>query len=205
MTFRKVLSVVPRVWKRLMVTFMCIFVAMFLYNLLTVMLFITVVMLAGDTSTGSAILILLLILYAVGFVYMSIVWQLASVVSVLEEDYGIRAMAKSKDLIKGKLGLSIIVFFILNFSLWLVQVLFERQVVYGHGILARVGYGILCFSLLSGVFLFGLMIQTVIYFVCKSYHHENIDKSALSDHLEVYLGEYVPLKSKDVQLEQYPV
>ncbi|KAK7849110.1 hypothetical protein CFP56_003771 [Quercus suber] len=47
--------------------------------------------------------------------------------------------------------------------------------------------------------------KTVLYFVCKSYHHENIDKSALSDHLEVYLGEYVPLKAKDVQLEQYHV
>ncbi|RVX03275.1 hypothetical protein CK203_020012 [Vitis vinifera] len=33
----------------------------------------------------------------------------------------------------------------------------------------------------------------------------NIDKSALSDHLEVYMGEYVPLKAKDVQLEQYDV
>ncbi|KAL3339787.1 hypothetical protein AABB24_028414 [Solanum stoloniferum] len=38
-----------------------------------------------------------------------------------------------------------------------------------------------------------------------SYHHENIDKSALSDHLEVYLGEYEPLKSQDVQMESYQV
>ncbi|KAM7511168.1 hypothetical protein LguiB_010043 [Lonicera macranthoides] len=52
--------------------------------------------------------------------------------------------------------------------------------------------------------LFGLVFQTIIYFVCKSYHHENIDKSALSNHLEdIYLGEYLLLKPKDVQLEQY--
>ncbi|GAU34592.1 hypothetical protein TSUD_15070 [Trifolium subterraneum] len=39
----------------------------------------------------------------------------------------------------------------------------------------------------------------------QSYHHENIDKSALADHLEVYLGEYVPLTAKDVQLENYRI
>jgi hypothetical protein len=67
----------------------------------------------------------------------------------------------------------------------------------------RIGMGLLCLLLLFKVILFGLVIQTVLYFVCKSYHHENIDKSSLSDHLEVYLGEYIPLKSKDVQMEQF--
>jgi hypothetical protein len=56
------------------------------------------------------------------------------------------------------------------------------------------------------LFLFELVIQTVmIYFVCKSNHHEKIEKLALSDHLDVYHGEYVPLNSKDVQLEQHYV
>ncbi|KAK4793012.1 hypothetical protein SAY86_023447 [Trapa natans] len=206
-TFRKVLSVVPRVWKRLFVTFLCIFVAVFLYNTLAISLLISVIMVAGDTTAGSAVILVLLAIYLAGFVYMTMVWQLASVVSVLEEDYGVRAMVKSKDLIKGKLVLSVTVFFILVLSLWSVQALFEVLVVRGRGgssgVPARVGYAAVCFALLSGLFLFGLTIQTVIYFVCKSYHHENIDKSALSDHLEVYLGEYVPLKAKDVQLEQY--
>ncbi|XP_065631902.1 uncharacterized protein LOC111984331 [Quercus suber] len=98
--------------------------------------------------------IVFMILYFVGFAYMTIVWQLASVVTVLEDTYGFGAMIKSKALIEGKMGVAAL---------------------------------------------------TVLYFVCKSYHHENIDKSALSDHLEVYLGEYVPLKAKDVQLEQYHV
>ena len=32
-----------------------------------------------------------------------------------------------------------------------------------------------------------------------------VPQSSLADHLEVYLGEYVPLKSKDVQLEHFDV
>ncbi|KAL1344403.1 hypothetical protein AAHE18_08G044000 [Arachis hypogaea] len=149
-TFKKVMSVVPKVWKRLM---------------------------------------------------------LASVVSVLEESYGFQAMKKSKDLIKGKMWLSVIIFLMLNISFFLVQFLFKNFVVHGWRVssLDRTAYGLLCFLLLSHLFLFGLVIQTVLYFVCKSYHHQNIDKSALSDHLEVYLGEYEPLTAKDVQLEQYQV
>ncbi|KAK2399447.1 polyadenylate-binding protein 1-B-binding protein [Trifolium repens] len=73
------------------------------------------------------------------------------------------------------------------------------------GYVDRTAYGILSLLLLSLLFLFGLVLQTVLYLVCKSYHHENIDKSALADHLEVYLGEYVPLTAKDVQLENYRI
>jgi uncharacterized membrane protein len=102
---------------------------------------------------------------------------------------------------------AIIIFFMLNLSSVALHILFEKKVVHGSslGILNRASFGILSLLMLLVLYLFGLVIQTVIYFVCKSYHHENIDKSALSDHLEVYLGEYVPLKSKDVQLEQFDV
>ena len=58
------------------------------------------------------------------------------------------------------------------------------------------------FLLLSHMFLLMLVIQTVMYFVCKSYHREIVDKSALSYHLEVYEC-YEPLKTKDVQLDYH--
>jgi hypothetical protein len=53
--------------------------------------------------------------------------------------------------------------------------------------------------------MFALVTQTVVYLVCKSYHHESLDKANISDHLEVYLGDYVPLKASDVQMEQFQV
>lgn len=207
-TFKKVMSVVPKVWKRLMVTFLAIFVAVFVYNIIAILVLIIWAVLIGPVnSTGILILWFLLILYLIGLSYMSIVWQLASVVSVLEDLYGFRAMMKSRELIRGKLWVSIIIFLKLNISLVLIKMAFEWLVVHGQslGMANRIGYAILCFLLLFKLFLFGLVLQTIIYFVCKSYHHENIDKSALSDHLEVYIGEYVPLKGKDVQLEQYYV
>ncbi|XP_030520059.2 uncharacterized protein LOC115733547 [Rhodamnia argentea] len=55
------------------------------------------------------------------------------------------------------------------------------------------------FLFLLNLLLFAPVVQTVIYFVCKSYHHENIDKSPLVDHLEVHLlADYLPPKADDV-------
>ena len=204
-SFKKVLSVVPKVWKRLMVTFICSFVAFFAYNVVAFLIIILWGVSIGDTSVGIPILFVIIILYLVGSFYLTIIWHLASVVSVLEESCGFPAMMKSQALIKGKMVVAVVIFFKLNVSLLLIQRVFQHLVVHGWrlAMVSRISYGILCFLLLFKLILFDLVIQTVIYFVCKSYHHENIDKSALSDHLEVYLGEYVPLKSKDVQLEQF--
>ncbi|KAJ4841691.1 hypothetical protein Tsubulata_002099 [Turnera subulata] len=212
-SFRKVMSVVPKVWKRLMVTFLCMFLAFFVYHLAAFTLSFGIIMLwaliVGHDKiyTIYAVAFVLLALYLAGLLYLHIIWQLASVVSVLEDACGIKAMAKSKALIRGKVWVTIVIAFTMGISSFGIQTIFGKLVVHGWsvGMAGRVLFGFLCLLLLFKLFLFGLVIQTVIYFVCKSYHHENIDKSALSDHLEVYLGEYVPLKSKDVQLEQYYV
>ncbi|CAK7346861.1 unnamed protein product [Dovyalis caffra] len=211
-SFNKVMSVVPKVWKRLMVTFLSIFIAFFAYHVVAFLSF-SVAFVAWAVFIGDRPKVLysfgtvLLVLYFVGLVYMTVVWQLASVVSVLEEVCGFKAMAKSRALIKGNMWMAIFIYFKLNLSTALVQMAFQKLVVHGVSVdmVSRISYGVICLSLLLGLFLFRLVIETVIYLVCKSYHHENIDKSALSDHLQVYQGEYVPLNSKDVQLEQFYV
>lgn len=205
--FKKVMSVVPKVWKRLIVTFLWNFVIIFGYNIVAILVFVIFVALIPPGVFSGMILVVLLMVYVVGFVYISVIWHLASVVSVLEERYGLNAMIKSQDLIKGKVGISMVIFVIHSFCFFGIQFAFEWFVVLGHGgdLVLRFGDGMLCLALLSMLILFGLIAQTIIYFICKSYHHENIDKSSLADHLEVYLGEYVPLKSKDVQLEHFDV
>lgn len=207
LSFKKVMSVVPKVWKRLMVTFLCMFAAFFVYNFLAFIVMVFFLVVLPYNIFGVIVLYVLLSIYIMGFIYMTVIWQLASVVSVLESSYGFKAMTKSKDLIKGNRGVSISIFFILNMSFFLIKILFDLLVVHGGFMKAwkRIGFGILSSLLLLTLFLFGLVIQTIIYLVCKSYHHENIDKGDLSNHLESYLGDYEPLSGKDVQLEQYHV
>ncbi|KAL4310236.1 hypothetical protein GQ457_01G028480 [Hibiscus cannabinus] len=206
LTFGKVMTVVPRVWKRLMVTFLCISATMVLYLVVAIFVFIScaVLLIHTDLFHFQAVLVVVLVLFLVGLVFLTVIWELASVVSVLEEAYGFEAMMKSTNLIKGKLCVAIVIFVKLSVGYAIIQIAFQTLVVDGSslGMAKRVVYAILCFVSLSGINLFELVVKTVIYFVCKSYHHENIDKTVLWDHLEAYSGEYVPTKENDFQLQQ---
>ncbi|XP_056159069.1 uncharacterized protein LOC115682448 [Syzygium oleosum] len=209
-TFKKIMSVVPRVWKRLMVTFFWSFAIFFVYNVVAAGLLIVWLVIVRRFSVGPAlgitVAVIVLILFVIGFVYITMIWQLASVISVLEDVYGRKAMVKSKRLMKGKMGLSVWCFLGVLVCAVLVQALFECFVVLDLVPIAiKIGVGLICLLLLSMVVLFDLVVQTVIYFVCKSYHHENIDNSSLPDHLEVNLGDCPTECQNPVQLEQLHV
>nr|KJB59363.1 hypothetical protein B456_009G251500 [Gossypium raimondii] len=181
-TFKTIIRVVPKVWKRLIVTFLSIFVAIFIYLVVAapVLIIWAAISVGQMDAMADAVLAVLVVLFPAGLFYLATIWHLATT-----------------------LGLAIAVFFILQPAMGLNHMAFKRLVVEGTdmGMANRVVYAIICFLLLSTGILFQLVIQTVVYFVCKSYNHENIDKSALSDHLEVYmLGDYASLKAKDVQL-----
>ncbi|KAI3972023.1 hypothetical protein MKW92_040181 [Papaver armeniacum] len=101
-----------------------------------------------------------------------------------------------------------VIFIILQNSFMIILVGFEKLIAHGRiGVTGKVCLGIICLLLMSILIHFALVIQTVVYFICKSYHHENIDKSCLGEHLKAYnLGDYVPLiRNKDIKLEQYEV
>ncbi|XP_058189429.1 uncharacterized protein LOC131307018 [Rhododendron vialii] len=205
-TFGKVMSVIPKVWKRLMVTFLCAFLAIFLCNVVLVVLIILWRVTIKHVDRDALVFFrAFVILYVVVIVYMTVVWWLAGVISVLEDIKGIQAMTKSRNLIQGKMRIAIVFLLKLGAAIYGIWILFESQVVRNasSGVPCRLAFGFLCLLMLFSVLLFGLVTETVIYFVCKSYHHEYINKLSLSDHLdEVNQGEYIPTKANDVQLEK---
>eukprot|EP00252_Welwitschia_mirabilis_P013500 TRINITY_DN29697_c0_g1_i1.p1 TRINITY_DN29697_c0_g1~~TRINITY_DN29697_c0_g1_i1.p1 ORF type:complete len:332 (+),score=15.82 TRINITY_DN29697_c0_g1_i1:207-1202(+) len=205
-TISKVLSVIPRVWKRLMITFLWYFLIIVVYNIVAVLAFVILVWIFGTNNLGFGIgVTILLVFLFTAHVYISAVWHLGSVISVLEERYGMEAIKKAMNLIQGKR----IVAFVLVFGYFLVNAViqgaFTQAVVHGGPSLgSRISWGIVLVGAMVVVNLVGLLVQSVVYYVCKSYHHQNIDKSALSDHLEEYLGDYMPLKSS-IQMESLDV
>lgn len=208
LTFPRVLSVVPRVWRRLAATFLSAFALLFAYHLVFVVVFIALLVATDNGSTLAGLLAFVVaIAYLVGLVYLSVVWHLASVVSVLEDYKGFQAMRKSKALIQGKLWTVVTIFVTLNLVFVVVEFAFRAWIVQGarHGLGAggRLLLGLVMLAALCSVVMVALVVQTVVYLVCKSYHHESIDKSNISDHLEVYLGDYVPLKASDVQMQHF--
>ena len=108
--FKKAMRVVPKVWKRLMATFLCYYLFFFIYNILAIVILFIWIPGFGSTKAFSPILIVFIIMIFMGLVYMTIVWQLASVVTVLEDTYGFGAMIKRKALTQGKVRLAALVF-----------------------------------------------------------------------------------------------
>jgi hypothetical protein len=84
-----------------MATFMAAFILLFGYNTLAISVLVLVLLMLDGTAAGAPAAFLLLCFYLVGLVYISVIWHLASVVSVLEDSKGFDAMRKSRLLIKG--------------------------------------------------------------------------------------------------------
>ncbi|KAL3728965.1 hypothetical protein ACJRO7_033540 [Eucalyptus globulus] len=198
-TFGRAMSIIPKVWKRLVVTYLWGFLAIVIYTVCIVVTFIICCLLLGLLHSPAVkltlgfIVFILFILSLFGLVYIEVISDLAGVTSVLEDIYGIQAMFKTMNLVKGKMGISIAISLlpaIVSMATYTVFRIFMANG-YEFGFL-RFGVTALSFLFRPMLTLVGLVTQTVIYFVCKSYHDENINKSAL------LLDEYVPLQADDV-------
>ncbi|KAI3947896.1 hypothetical protein MKX01_034561 [Papaver californicum] len=218
--FKKVRSAVHKVWKRLLITFLWNFLIVFVYNfimaLVIILLAILYLVLSQifsfkfdlKSTIGIVLAVILMVFifipYLIGAMYISLVWYLASVIAILENISGIEAMKKGKDLLMGKLWISFVAYITLQICYSGTISVFSSLVLRGEclAMVGRVILGIFCLVLLVTFIHFGLVIQTIIYFVCKSHHKEKIDKSSLADHLDGYHhGYYVPLSSdENVQL-----
>ncbi|KAL0449835.1 UNVERIFIED_CONTAM: hypothetical protein Slati_1539900 [Sesamum latifolium] len=167
-TLAKVMSVVPKVWKRLMVTFIWNFIIVFAYNIVSLLVLILgLILFGGIPALVIAFVVVFTVLYLVGFLYVTMIWHLATVVSVLEDSYGLNAMTKSQDLIKGKMGISIALFVVLVLCFFAIQTTFEFLVVFGQGTGTRIWVGILCLILMSISMLFGSSFRQL-YTSCAS-------------------------------------
>lgn len=211
-SYKTVLSVVPRVWKRLIVTFLWALLITVSYGIVCVVLILLVGVIFSLISQGSEIVIELAVWggfvgFFVGAIYFSCVWHLASVVTVLEEGYGIGAMRKSLKLMKGRQIVAFCLFFMYSVAAFVIGWSFGRWVLHGgfHGVHStawRAVLGCVLILCLSFVDLMGFLLQTIFYFACKAHHHESIDRLQLSEHLGAYLGEYAPLRGS-IQLEAF--
>ncbi|KAM0946379.1 hypothetical protein DsansV1_C09g0094341 [Dioscorea sansibarensis] len=208
-TFNKIMSFVPKVLKDLLMTFTWYFLAMLIYNIIACISLIVFIFTNLDPQLSiksSIILIILVIIYVIGFAYMSIIWHLASIISILEGKCGIDAIKTSMMLIKGKVKVAMkitIKFFLLflgfEISFWMMALNggFENG--------WRILFMVTLLVILTMLMLLGFVSFNVLYFVCKAYKHEMVDNSRLFHHLEGYFGEFEHLKTSDVQLEHYLV
>ncbi|EOA13722.1 hypothetical protein CARUB_v10026792mg [Capsella rubella] len=208
-SFSSTMHAIPLVLKRLFITFLWVSLLMLVYNSVF-LLFLVVLIVAIDLQSvilAVFSMVVIFVLFLVVHVYMTAWWHLASVVSVLEPIYGIAAMKKSYELLKGRTNMACTMVFVYLALCGITAGVFGGVVVHGgddFGLFTKIVVGGFLVGILVIVNLVGLLVQSVFYYVCKSFHHEEIDKSALHDHLGGYLGDYVPLKSS-IQMENFDI
>ncbi|KAL5713483.1 hypothetical protein ACHQM5_015553 [Ranunculus cassubicifolius] len=197
------LASIPKVFKRLLITFGYFSLFLILCNIFVMGSIMMYSFLDKDDHPIIFALYFNVVYYLIFFpvyMYITALWHLASVVSVLEPLSGLAAMRKSKKLLKGNTVMAMkyvaqyLVACILTESL-----MFEVYGLLGYRVLLTVFACLVSVGLLLVVNFTGLMVQSVFYFMCKSYHEEDIDRNALFDYLSGYVGEYVPLKGIEMQ------
>ncbi|KAJ0041516.1 hypothetical protein Pint_27350 [Pistacia integerrima] len=103
----------------------------------------------------------------------NIIRNLAATVSVIEDLSGIKAMIKSMNLIKGKIGVAVFMWLVLSYCFAVIDgKIIDIFLGPDRGLNWRNGIGIRipCFILLGSMGnLLGLVVVTVIYFSCKSH------------------------------------
>ncbi|GJU61383.1 hypothetical protein Tco_1243218 [Tanacetum coccineum] len=101
-TFTKAIKVANISWIRLMITLYSMFLTLFAYNLLySVVVFLWNAILREYVNM-SIMLIIISIPYTYLSLYLITIWEIASVVSVLEDSCGLKAVIKASDLMNGK-------------------------------------------------------------------------------------------------------
>lgn len=205
LTYRKVVTVVPKVWKRLLLTFLWAFLLVFFMigAFFAAVLFIFLVILPLSYVLATIAWWIVTLYFLVVLFYFTCIFNLASVISVLEQSYGWQALKRSTQLIRGRRMVAFVLYAIYLILSTLVVIGFDFSTNAPRpstSLALRIVLGIIFAHVLSFVDLLGTVVFTILYFTCKAYHHESVDMLALSEHLGAYAGEYVTLRAS-VQME----
>ncbi|KAI3842781.1 hypothetical protein MKW92_013864 [Papaver armeniacum] len=175
-TYKKATGVLRKCWGRLIVTFLWCFFIVAVYTFVALCLFVWFFVGVNGSGTPGAIKLLIFVIclslpFFTGLIYMIVVWNIATAVTVLEKDYGRKALAKSMRLIAGKIWVSCAVFGLLEIAFAGIIFTFAYLVVVDGNKMSLVGkifVGIACYLLMTVWIHFSLVVHTVVYFVCKS-------------------------------------
>ncbi|XP_021895219.1 uncharacterized protein LOC110812698 [Carica papaya] len=151
-------------WKNPFVTYFFIFI--FNLGLVIFLLYLPLLSLALFTQTLPALRAVLAILLEILFVgvnlYLAVVWNLSTVISVLEDKGGIEALGKAAAMVKGM----VLQCFLLNIICGVLSVgLFQmvRPMGVAHSTLLQVFIGLVMVNLVALLKLFLIMAYTVFY------------------------------------------
>lgn len=184
-TFHHLILVAPKISMQLLVTFLCLIIDFLAFNFIAlpaITLIAIVISLLLIYEPLELLTQLLVLFLCIEVFYFGLIWQISSVVSVFEADsYGFEAIARSKEVMKGKMMMASILLILICFPFGVIVFVLSYGV--AESALVRVG-------ILGNVWIYSFMMfllsGTVLYLVCKLFNGQSIDESALSNHLQGY-------------------
>ncbi|PQQ12509.1 uncharacterized protein Pyn_02402 [Prunus yedoensis var. nudiflora] len=188
LSIKELLSRAVKSLKRLFLTWFYITLLHLGYCLFFIAFLVPSLLIFDLTFTTVAFSITIFLLALVFQAYLAVVWNLALVVSVLEEICGIKALGKAEQLIKGskRLGFSLnILFGALSLSVFC-------------GVLMSENAAMIPLLLLNSMYclieMFKLMTYTILYHECKETHGEELEMQEGTKYTKVA---FTPLISAD--------
>ncbi|KAL3623860.1 hypothetical protein CASFOL_032676 [Castilleja foliolosa] len=173
LSLKELLSMICRKWTRPLIT--TFYVSALGMGYLFIASFFAAPLLVNHSKASLSVAVLFGVVAYVFYLYLSVSWVLAVVVSVVEESYGLKSLGKAATLVDGKKLQG----FLINVSFELLSFIIygAYKVVLGYkGLLEYpmiFGFLAVIYSVLVKVF--GSVVYTVLYFKCKEDCGEGIE------------------------------
>ncbi|KAI3855226.1 hypothetical protein MKX03_026084 [Papaver bracteatum] len=189
------LFAIPRIFEHLMITFFYALLVKFVAYYLVIFTPTYVLDLEnidqGDllsfTFSGALLwsfIFIFALIYLLVHYYVLALWNLDSVISVVEPNlYGLASMKKSKQLLQGRVKVALELVNLYFTATLIVRMVSGYAMQFPVHFMVKLLLGLLCFFLLVSVNLTSLLVQSVFYFSCKSHHNQVVDNKVLYDHL----------------------
>ncbi|XP_042495889.1 uncharacterized protein LOC122074958 [Macadamia integrifolia] len=174
--FRELLLMIQATWKRLIITglyFLLITIAYVFLCLMMLEAFILITSVGATVAWISIVGISATLLY----LYPATVFMLGLVISILEDCYGMKALGKARELIKGRKvqGFVLMLFLeLLSTPISFLLILLTVDDDDDLGAMTQIAFGSVFTFLFCIVRLFAFVVYTLFYYECKKGHEENV-------------------------------
>lgn len=199
--YSKFYAVVSKIWKCVAITYLwvCLVISgcfvLFLVLLISVGSLLYILGFSSDLILYPAMVVGMI--FSIILANSIVICNVAIVVSVLEDVWGLQALLRSRSLIKGQTQVGLLLLLGSTLGMAFVEGLFDHRVKtlsYGDGT-SRIWEGPLLVFMYSFIALIDSMMSAVFYFSCKSYHLD----SATEENQPILEASAVSSQSTDVQ------
>lgn len=186
LTVKELILRVAKSWTRPFVTGFYVTLLGLGYTTLFILPFVipSLVFLDHHPMACISILAVLALVVIVFYIYLSVVWVLGLVISVLEESRGLEALGKARELVKGMRLQGFILNVVINILLLILSQV-PQMIRFKQSAAKPIITGLIQLFFICLVSFFQYMAYTVLYFQCKKKHGEEIKLHGSMEYSEV--------------------